>query len=127
VLRAGLVTLLAEQLGAYQLDPEIAYLTSDRPQVTPFAETFLIDESLPFQLKRLRERLRALKVGRVTVKRRGSALDPDTLVRQLRLSGPESRVLFLTRVAGRPYALIGRRATQSLSEGVECPGPPWRP
>jgi hypothetical protein len=106
VLRAGLVTLLAEQLGARQLDPDIAYLTSDTPRRTPFAESFRIEEALPFQLKRLRERLRALRVGRVTVKRRGSALDPDVLVRQLRLSGPESRVLFLTRVAGRPWVLI---------------------
>ncbi|MBI1916684.1 MAG: hypothetical protein HYS12_18405 [Planctomycetes bacterium] len=40
------------------------------------------------------------------MKRRGSALDPDILVRQLRLSGPESRVLFRTRVAGGPCALI---------------------
>ncbi len=106
VLRAGLVTLLAERLAAHQLDPEIAYLTSDTLSATPFAESFRIEEALPFQLKRLRERLRALRVGRLTVKRRGSALDPDILVRQLRLSGPESRVLFLTRVAGCPYALI---------------------
>jgi hypothetical protein len=106
VLRAGLVTLLAERLAAHQLDAEIAYLTSDTLPVTQFAESFRIEEALPFQLKRLRERLRALRVGRLTVKRRGSALDPDTLLRQLRLSGPESRVLFLTRVVGRPFALI---------------------
>ena len=46
----------------------------------------------------------------MTVKRRGSALDPDVLVRQLRLSGTKSRVLCLTRVAGRPYVLIATGA-----------------
>src|SRR5262249_9216429 len=40
VLRAGLVTLLAERLAAHQLDPEIAYLTSDTLRPTPFAESF---------------------------------------------------------------------------------------
>jgi hypothetical protein len=110
VLRAGLVTVLAERLGASQIDADIAYLTADRLQPTPFAEAFRIEEALPFQLKRLRERLRQLGVGRVVVKKRGSPLDPATLVRQLRLTGGESRVLFLTRVAGRPYVLIGQRA-----------------
>jgi len=37
-------------------------------------------------------------------------LEPAALVRQLRLSGAESRVLFLTRVADRPYVLIGQPA-----------------
>jgi THUMP domain-like/RNA cap guanine-N2 methyltransferase len=113
ILRAGLVTVLAEQLGARQLDPEIAYLTSDSFRQTPFADCFRIEEALPFQLKRLRERLRVRGVGRLTVKRRGSPLDPDDLVRRLKLSGTESRVLFLTRVEGKPHALIG------LSVGVD--------
>jgi SAM-dependent methyltransferase len=110
VLRAGLVTLLAERLGACQIDPDIAYLTADELRPTPFAEAFRIEEAMPFQLKRLRERLRQQGVGRVTVKKRGSPLDPATLVRQLRLTGSESRVLFLTRVAGLPYVLIGKPA-----------------
>src|SRR5262249_38301406 len=108
VLRAGLVTVLAEQIGASQIDPDIAYLTTDELTPTPFAEAFRVEEALPFQLKRLREWLRRRGVGRVTVKKRGSPLDPAALVRQLRLSGSERRVLFLTRVAGRPYALIGQ-------------------
>ena len=108
VLRAGLVTLLAGQLDARQLDPEIAYLTADVPRPTPFASVFRIEESMPFQLKRLRERLRTLRVGQVVIKKRGSPLDPAVLTRQLKLTGSESRVLFLTRVAGRPFVLIGR-------------------
>jgi hypothetical protein len=110
VLRAGLVTVLAERLGASQIDPAIAYLTADDLHPTPFADAYRIDEALPFHLKRLRERLRELRVGRVVVKKRGSPLDPAMLTRQLRLAGTESRVLFLTRVAGRPFVLIGQRA-----------------
>lgn len=108
VLRAGLVTTLAAQLNAHQLDPDIAYLTSDSLRPTPFARAFMIEESFPFQLKRLRERLRALHVGQVTVKKRGSPLEPEKLIQQLRLSGPESRIVFLTHVQGEAWVLIGQ-------------------
>lgn len=108
ILRAGLVTTLAAQLNAHQLDSDIAYLTSDSLTPTPFARAFVLEESFPFQLKRLRERLRALRVGQVTVKKRGSPLEPEKLIRQLRLDGPESRIVFLTHVAGEAWALIGR-------------------
>lgn len=108
ILRAGLVTPLAAQLNAHQLDPDIAYLTSDSLTLTPFARAFVIEESFPFQLKRLRERLRALRVGEVTVKKRGSPLEPEKLIQQLRLEGPESRIVFLTHVQGEAWALIGQ-------------------
>jgi SAM-dependent methyltransferase len=109
VLRAGLVTTLAAQLDARQLDADIAYLTADQLQPTPFARAYALEEALPFQLKRLRERLRARRVGRVTVKKRGSPLEPEALIHQLRLEGPEERVVVLTQVSGKAWALIGRR------------------
>lgn len=108
LLRAKLVTTLAAQLNAHQLDPDIAYLTSDSLTPTPFARAFIIEESFPFQLKRLRERLRILRVGEVTVKKRGSPLEPEKLIQQLRLDGPESRIVFLTHVRGEAWALIGQ-------------------
>jgi len=40
------------------------------------------------------------------VKKRGSPLEPDELERQLKLRGEESRILFLTKVRGKPYVLI---------------------
>lgn len=110
VLRAGLVTTLAAELGARQLDPDIAYLTADTLTPTPFARAFALEAAFPFQLKRLREYLRARQVGHVTVKKRGSPLEPEQLIRQLRPAGPESRIVFLTHVAGRPHALIGQAA-----------------
>lgn len=108
ILRSGLVTTLAAQLDACQLDADIAYLTADTLRPTPFARAFVIEESFPFQLKRLRARLRALRVGQVTVKKRGSPLVPEDLIHQLKLFGPESRVVFLTHVRGEPYVLIGQ-------------------
>jgi SAM-dependent methyltransferase len=106
VIRAGLVAHLAERLGAAQLDPTIAYLTADTAQPTPFARAWPICEWLPFGLKRLRARLRALDAGAVTVKKRGSPLDTDKLARQLSGSGAHPLVVVLTQVQGQHAALI---------------------
>ena len=106
LLRAGLVRQLAARLGAARIDPEIAYLTADECHPTPWARAYRIEESMPFGVKRLREWLRARGVGRVTVKKRGSPIEPADLERQLKLRGSESRIVFLTRAGGKPCVLI---------------------
>jgi hypothetical protein len=106
VLRAGLVSVLGEQLGAAQLDPDIAYLTGEQAISTPFARCWAVEAWLPFSLKRLRAYLRARGVGRVTVKKRGSPLEPEALIRDLRLKGEAERVVFLTHLRGRPIAVV---------------------
>lgn len=107
ILRAGLVTTLAQQLGAQLIDPEIAYLTSATRTPTPFARAFAIEFALPFNLKRLRAALRARNVGHLTVKKRGSPLEPEDVIRQLKPQGDAHRIVFLTHVQGAPYALVG--------------------
>lgn len=108
VLRAGLVANVAAALDGALLDREIAYVTGDRLVSTPYARAYEITEALPFSLKRLRAALRQRRVGAVTIMKRGSAIDVERLRRQLRLAGPESATVVLTRVAGRPYALLAQ-------------------
>lgn len=107
VIRAGLVEQLAAQINAQKIDADIAYLTADRYHETAFARCFAVDDFFPFQLKRLRRYLRERQVGRLVIKKRGSPLDPDRLRRQLRLSGSEQRILFLTRVKGEAVVIVG--------------------
>lgn len=106
VLRAGQVAALATRLQACQLDPDIAYLTAGQQQETPFARSWQVEDWMPFQLKRLRTYLRARGVGQVVVKKRGSPLEPAALIRQLKLNGDQSRVIFLTHLRGRPIVVI---------------------
>jgi SAM-dependent methyltransferase len=106
VIRSGLVALVAAELDATLVDPTIAYLTSDASAGSPWVRSLRVDDVLPFNLKKLRALLRTRGVGRVTVKKRGSAIDPETLARQLRGPGPESAVVVVTRVAGAPTALV---------------------
>jgi SAM-dependent methyltransferase len=116
VVRSGLVANLGHELAARPIDPEIAYLTSDRRTPTPFARCYAVEEAMPFHARRLGERLRAMNVGPVTVTKRGSAVDGDELKRQWRLTGPEARTVILTRVLGRPFALVARPVTGSRAD-----------
>jgi hypothetical protein len=114
ILRAGLVQDLGVELGAAQLDEDIAYLTSDRLVQTPFARVWAVEAWLPFGLKRLRAALRERNVGRVVVKKRGSPLQPEALIKDLRLEGDQERVIFLTHLRGRPIAILAWSELNSL-------------
>jgi THUMP domain-like len=87
-------------------DPRIAYVYADAPSPTPYARCFAVLECLPLSVKRLRAMLRERGVGRLTIKKRGSALEPERLRRELRLSGPAEATVILTRVADAPTALL---------------------
>ena len=120
VLRAGLVTTLARQIDAQQIDADISYLTSARKTATPWARVFFIEAAISFSQKRLREKLRSMNVGRVTIKKRGSPLDVDEFARSLKLKGDEERIIFLTHVKGEAWVLIGLET----SEGAQHAAPP---
>ncbi len=106
ILRAGLVGTLAAQISAAQLDPTIAYLTSGTRVATPFARSWEVVDWMPFSLKRLRAYCRERNIGRVTVKKRGSAITPEALIAGLKLKGDNERVLVLTRWNGNPVVLV---------------------
>ncbi|WP_250028577.1 class I SAM-dependent methyltransferase [Paractinoplanes maris] len=108
VVRSHLVAEFAETVGGRLADATIAYVYSDEGVATPFARRLEITDVLPFSLKRLRALLRERGVGRLEIRKRGSALEPDQLRKDLRLSGPHAASLVLTRVAGAPTVLLCR-------------------
>ncbi len=109
VIRAHLVAEIVESVKGALLDPTIAYITSDTLIPTPFARAYSIEDAMPFSLKRLRTYLRTRGIGHVVIKKRGSPLTPEALIGDLRLSGNDHRILFLTKVAGKHTVLIGER------------------
>ena len=109
VIRAGLVAEAADLVDGRLLDPTIAYLTCEHRPSTPFGTAYEITDVLPFGLKRLRTLLRERGVGRLTVKKRGTAVQPEALRKQLRLHGDEEATIVLTRVAGQQSVLLVQR------------------
>ncbi|MEW2256244.1 methyltransferase domain-containing protein [Streptomyces sp. NPDC047869] len=110
VIRAHLVAEVAEEVGGGLVDPTIAYVTADALRSTPYATAYEITDRLPFNVKKLRALLREREVGTLTVKKRGSAVEPEELRRKVKPQGPHSATVFLTRVAGAPTMLVGRPA-----------------
>jgi len=106
VTRAGLVEDLARRLGAWKIDPRIAFLAAGKEMRTPFARTLRVIESAPWNEKDFARRLRALGVGSADLRRRGLAGDVDRIHRRLRLSGPNRATVVLTRADDRPWGLI---------------------
>ena len=107
VIRAHLVAEVAEEVGGGLIDETIAYVTGDELRGTSFASAYEITDQLPFGVKKLKALLREREVGVLTVKKRGSAVEPEELRKKVKLSGPHSATVFLTRVAGVPAMLIG--------------------
>lgn len=107
-IRAHLVAEVAAGLDGRLIDPTIAYITADTLTPTPYATAYEITDALPFGVKRLKALLREREVGNLTVKKRGSAVEPEEIRRRVKPRGPNAATVFLTRVAGAPYTLIGR-------------------
>jgi hypothetical protein len=126
------VTDLGQLIGGWQIDPMIAFLSSDEPVRTPFARTLRVLESAPWHEKRFAARLRELGIGSADIRRRGLAGDVAQIHRRLGLGkqtrtalgrqapaaraadaspqaalrGPGAATIVLTRVSDRPWGLI---------------------
>lgn len=109
VIRARLIGEVARSLDAGMLAPGMAYLTSDAALTNPFVQTFRIREQLPADVKALARALRERNIGTLEIKKRGVDIDPAVLRTKLKLRGPESATLILTRVGSRRLTLLADR------------------
>ncbi|MEO8330336.1 MAG: methyltransferase domain-containing protein [Candidatus Nanopelagicales bacterium] len=108
VIRSGLVAAVADQMDGWLIDPLIAYISSDAERVSPYARGYHVLSVMPFNVKKLRAHLRSNGVGRITIKKRGSAIEPETLRRQLHLDRSQSgeATVVATRLGQDPVMLL---------------------
>ncbi|KAA1397382.1 class I SAM-dependent methyltransferase [Aeromicrobium ginsengisoli] len=109
VIRAGLVSELAATIGGWLPDAHIAYVASDARHTTPLARGFRIIDELPFREKPLKAALQVRRVGTLTVKKRGVDIVPEELIRRLKLKGPNTATIIMTRVLGHGRAYLVER------------------
>jgi hypothetical protein len=93
-------------LGAWKIDPAIAFLSANRELRTPFARTLRVLESAPWHERDFARRLARLGVGAADIRRRGLAGDVAQIHRRLGLRGPNRATVVITRASGRPWGLI---------------------
>jgi len=109
VIRSGLVSEFATTVGGWLPDPHIAYVSTDAEVHTPFARGFRIVEELPFREKPLKAALQVRRVGTLTVKKRGVDIVPEQLIKRLKLKGPNTALVIMTRVQGSGRAFLVER------------------
>jgi hypothetical protein len=109
VIRARLIGEVARALEAGPLAPGVAYLTGDAALTSPFVSSFRVREVLPTDVKKLARALRERGIGSLEIKKRGVDVDPAALRTRLRLAGPESATLLLTRMGGTRLAVLADR------------------
>lgn len=112
VIRAHLVEQVATEINAQKLDPDVAYLTSDRLCETPFARAFRVVEPMPFSMKRLQAYVNSHGIGILEIKKRRFPMTPDAVRQKLKLKGSGKMTLILTRVGGEATAVFCQRAVR---------------
>ncbi|WP_396657591.1 SAM-dependent methyltransferase [Microbacterium sp.] len=113
VIRARLIGDVARSLQAGMLAPRVAYMTGDAPLHSPFAATFRVRETLPFEVKKLGRALRERGIGTLEIKKRGVDVDPAALRSRLGLRGDDAATLILTRVGAKRVAVLADRVGES--------------
>lgn len=108
VIRAGLLGTLARRLNAHTIDDTIAYLSSHEQVTIPFAHGYRVRDVFDFSLKGLQGYLRDHRIGRIEIKKRSTAVEPDEVRRKLKPKrfGDESATVILTRIAGQQSVII---------------------
>lgn len=109
VERADLVGALARETGLSPVHPGVGLLTGPERVGSAWLRPFRVVESMPWNYKQVRRRLRELDAGEVTVKTRDALVEPDRLARDLRGRGQEPYTLFALRFGDRATAIITQR------------------
>ncbi|HUG91523.1 MAG TPA: class I SAM-dependent methyltransferase [Planctomycetaceae bacterium] len=110
IVRAGLVDLLAVDLGLERLDESEEYLTSDALVASPFVRPFEILAELANNPREIRQSVREHGFGQIEIKARHIPIDAEAIRRRLPLEGREPGVLILARLRGKARVLLCRRA-----------------
>ncbi len=106
VIRAHLLPELGSILGASLIDFSIAYMTAPKEFETPFASSYKIIVTLPFNFKLIQAKLRQLG-GKITVvKKRGVIHEPDQVRKSLKPCGEAEYTLVLTHRGEKQIAMI---------------------
>jgi hypothetical protein len=114
VLAAGLKGALAATHGLSVLGARAGYLTGKRPAEDAALSCFAVADVLPLQLRKIAAYLHERAIGQLEIKKRGVDIDPEKLRRDLKLVGDHAATLLITRVGGRPTAILARRYSAHL-------------
>ena len=106
VVRSHLIADLAREVGATLVSREIAYLSSEVEIDSPFMRGFRVVDEMAFDRKKLKAYLRDKNIGTLEIKKRGVAVVPEQLRKEMSLKGENAATLILTRIGDDHRALV---------------------
>ena len=114
VIRAGLVADVALQLGGHLVDEHIAYICAAELLDTPFAKAYRVLEVMPYNVKALKAWVKEEGITVLDIKKRGTAVTPEELRKQLLPQGKgaakkgsaRTATLVLTRIGEDRVAIV---------------------
>ncbi|MBF0430904.1 MAG: hypothetical protein HQK83_06470 [Fibrobacteria bacterium] len=118
LVRSHLFGVLANQLGLWQIDSQIAYLSGNEPVLHPFLKSYKIIGQYSLNLKGLKRVIKEHDIGILEIKKRGVAVSPEKVRKQLSPKGSQSGILIFTRVKNKKTVFLvqpfKRRACQEM-------------
>lgn len=108
LVRSHLFEEVALECSATLVSPGIAYLTSDEPLREPGFRNFEILGVGKLGTAAVKQMLKAHKVGKLTLKKRGVEVVPEREIARLSPRGSEAATLFYTRIKGEKAAILAR-------------------
>ncbi|MCA9268748.1 MAG: hypothetical protein KDA41_09775 [Planctomycetales bacterium] len=109
LVAARLHGAMALECGLAATAPGASYLTGDALVDDGLLAAFETLEVLPLDVKRLKAALRARRIGRLEIKKRGIDVSPEDLRKKLALAGDEEAVVLATLHGGKAVAILARR------------------
>ena len=106
VPRADLLEALTKECGAWAFEPGLAMLTSREPIVHPFLGCRRILGTTKADAKAIQVLLRDHGIGRVTLVKRGSNIDAETMRSKFKPHGDAAAHLVFTKVQGKNAAIL---------------------
>lgn len=111
IIRAGLIHQLAAEYQLAPISQKIAYLTGNNAINSQYFTRFQIRQILPLNVKKARKALKALEIGNVEIKKRGSDISPEEFRKALALDShhQNSATLIATPVMGKHQLILADR------------------
>jgi len=114
VIRAGLVADVAQELGGHLVDEHIAYICAPVLADTPFARAYKVLDVMPYNVKALKAWVKQEGITVLDIKKRGTAVTPEELRKQLLPGGRnagkkgagKTATLVLTRIGEDRVAIV---------------------
>ena len=114
VIRAGLVADVALELGGHLLDEHIAYICAPTLVESPFARAYRLRQVMPYNVKALKAWVKQEGITVLDIKKRGAAVTPEELRKQLLPAGKnagkkgagKTATLVLTRIGEDRVAIV---------------------